>query len=81
MPLWAILFDDDADERSSIARGDRENWLRRIGHHPSGLERAGLRKQVKRVHAVPPIQTAPGHAKASRQASEGPPICDLANTT
>ncbi|MET4483793.1 uncharacterized protein (DUF736 family) [Bradyrhizobium sp. F1.13.3] len=36
---------------------------------------------VKRVHAVPPMQTAPPQAKASRQASEGTPICDKANTT
>jgi hypothetical protein len=36
---------------------------------------------VKRVHAVPPMQNAPPQAKASRQATEGTPICDRANTT
>jgi hypothetical protein len=36
---------------------------------------------VKRVHAVPPMQTAPRQAKASRQAIEGTPICDRAKIT
>ena len=47
----------------------------------SGSNGRVFAKTTKRVIAVPPTQTAPKEAKTSRQASEGTPILDTANTT
>jgi hypothetical protein len=41
---------------------------------PADSDGRVLAKTVKRVHAVPPMQTAPTQANASRQASKGIPI-------
>ena len=47
---------------------------------PESSGRASV-KMVNRVHAVPPIKTAPRQAKISRHTNDGTPICDIANTT
>src|SRR5947207_1364233 len=43
-PIYANLFDGEGGERSSLARGGRKSWLRRLLHRPNRPERAGLRK-------------------------------------
>ena len=90
-PRWTRRLSFNADLRGlggrdeggglALARGCRENRLRRILHHPARPNGRGCAKTVKRVHAVLPMKTAPRHAKASRQASEGTPICDMTRTT
>src|SRR5207237_261742 len=39
--IYANLFDDE-DERSSLARGDRENWLRALADRPARFDWLGL---------------------------------------
>jgi hypothetical protein len=43
-PIYVNLFDGEAGEWSSLARGGRKNWLKRFLDHPSRLTRASLRK-------------------------------------
>lgn len=80
-PICVNLFEhEEGEEGSSLVRGGREYGLRRLLQQPGRLEQARLRKNDKRVSAVPPMQTAPRQAKSSRQASDGTPICESANT-
>ena len=52
---------------SSLSGGGRENWLRIVRRLPARSSGRGSAKMAKRVHAVPPMKTAPTQAKTSRQ--------------
>ena len=78
-PIYANLFDDE-DECSSLARRGRREPAEARLRRPARSNGRGSAKTVIRVHAVPPMKTAPIQAKTSRQTSDGTPICDSART-